>query len=82
MFIIKPRSKKQGVFSKYLSFCYCIRVIDRTGLSIGQTRQVPGVSRLDIKTLPYWFFIFLGCSARVKIVEVFDYCVSHIGQGN
>jgi len=45
------------------------------GLTIGQTRQMPGASRLNIKTLFYRFFMFLGCSPRVKIVELFDYCI-------
>ena len=40
------------------------------GLTIGQTGQMPGASRLGIKTLLYWFFIFLDCSPRVKIVEL------------
>jgi len=34
-----------------------------------------GASRLNIKTLLYRFFMFSGCSPRVKIVELFDYCV-------
>jgi len=34
-----------------------------------------GASRLKIKILLYWFFVFLGCSPRVKNVEIFDYCV-------
>jgi len=34
-----------------------------------------GASRLNIKTLLYCFFKFLGCSPRVEIVELFDYCV-------
>ena len=41
-----------------------------------------GASRLDIKTLLSWFFIFLDCSSRVKTVELFDYCVWCIGPGN
>ena len=56
--------------------------LGRAGLTIGQTGQMPGASRLNIKTLLYWFFIFLACSPRVKIVELFDYCVCYIGQGN
>ena len=54
----------------------------RAGLTIGQTGQMPGALRLNIKTLLYWFFIFLGCWPRVKIVEFFEYCVWYIGQGN
>jgi len=54
----------------------------RAGLTIGQTGQMPGASRLNIKTLVYWFFIFLGFSPGVKIVELFDYYVWYIGQGN
>jgi len=34
-----------------------------------------GASRLDIKRRLHWFFMSLGCSPRVKIVELFDYCV-------
>jgi len=30
--------------------------------------------RLNTKILFYWMFKFLGCSPRVKIVELFDYC--------
>jgi len=37
-----------------------------------------GASCLDIKTLLYWFFIFLGCSPCVKIVELIDNCVWYI----
>jgi len=33
-------------------------------------------SRLNIKTFFYWFFMFVGCSPRIKIVELFDYCVN------
>jgi len=40
-----------------------------------------GSSRLDIKKLLYWFFLFLGCSPRVKIVELFYHCVWHIRSG-
>jgi len=47
----------------------------RAGLTIGQTGKMPGASHLNIKTLFYWFSIFLGCSLRVEIVELFDYCV-------
>jgi len=47
----------------------------RAGLTIGQTGQMPEASRLNIKRLLYWFFVSLGCSPRVKIVELFDYCV-------
>jgi len=47
----------------------------RAGLTIGQTGQMPGASRLNTNTLLYWFFMFLGRSTRVKIVELFDYCV-------
>ena len=43
--------------------------------TIWQAGQMPGVSRLNIKTLLYWFFMILGCSPRVKIVELFDDCV-------
>ena len=32
-------------------------------------------SRLNIKTLLYWFFMFLGCSLGVKIAKIFHYCV-------
>jgi len=46
--------------------------ISRAGLTIGQTGQMPGASRLDIKTLLHWFVIVLGCSPCVKIVELFD----------
>jgi len=48
------------------------RVTSRAGLTIG---QMPGASRLDIKTLLYCFFIFLGCSPRVKNAELFGYWV-------
>ena len=41
----------------------------RAGLTIGQTGQIPGASRLIIKTLLYWFFMFLRCSLCVKIIE-------------
>jgi len=56
------------------------RASSRVGLTIGQTGKMPGTSRfgasrLNIKTLLYLFFMFLGCSPRVKIVELFDYCV-------
>jgi len=34
-----------------------------------------GISRLNIKILLYWFFMFLGCSLRVKNAELFDDCV-------
>jgi len=34
-----------------------------------------GASRLNTKILLYWFFMFLGCSPRVKIVELCNYCV-------
>ena len=34
-----------------------------------------GASRLNVKTLLYCFFMFLGSSPCVKIVELFDYCV-------
>jgi len=47
----------------------------QAGLTIGQTGQMPRTSRLNTKTLLYWFFTFLGCSTRVKIVQLFDYCV-------
>jgi len=46
----------------------------RAGLTNGQTGQMRGASRLNTKTL-HWFFMFLGCSLRVKIAEVFVYCV-------
>jgi len=39
----------------------------RAGLTIGQTGQMPVTSRLNIKILLYWFFMFLGCSPRVKM---------------
>jgi len=52
-------------------------VIGRAGVTIGQTGQMPGASRLNIKTLLYWIFMFLGCSPRLQIVELFDYCVYH-----
>jgi len=42
----------------------------RAGLTIGQTGQMPEASRLNIKRLLYWFFMSLGCSPRVKIVEL------------
>jgi len=38
-----------------------------------------GASRLNDKTPLYWFFMFLGCYPRVKIVELFNYCVCYIG---
>jgi len=44
-----------------------------------QTGQMHGASRLNIKTLFYWFFMFLNCSPRVKIAELFDDCVWYIG---
>jgi len=47
----------------------------RAGLIFGPSEQMPGASRLDMKTLLYWFFIFLDCSPRVKTVELFDGCV-------
>jgi len=31
-----------------------------------------GALRLNIKTLLYWFFMFLGCSPRVKIAELVE----------
>ena len=34
-----------------------------------------GASRLNVKALLYWFFMFSGCSPRVKIAELYDYCV-------
>jgi len=49
--------------------------IGRAALTIGQTGQMPSASRLNTKVFLYWFFMFLGCSPRVKIVELFDYCV-------
>jgi len=49
--------------------------VARAGLTIAQTGQMPGASRMDIKTLLYWFFVFLGCSPRVKMVELSDYWV-------
>ena len=52
-------------------------VIGRAGLTTGQTGQMPGASRLNIKTFLYWIFMFLGYSPRLKIVEIFDYCVYH-----
>jgi len=59
-----------------LRVCSVDRVRTRAGLTIGQTGQMPGASRLNIKTLFYWFFMFIGCSPRIKIVELFDYCVN------
>jgi len=38
------------------------------GLTIWQTGQMPGASRLNLKTLLFWFFICLGCLSRAKIV--------------
>jgi len=38
-----------------------------------------GASCLNIKTLLCWFFMFLGCPSRVKIVELFHYSVQYIG---
>jgi len=34
--------------------------LPRDGLTIGQTGQIPGASRLSIKTLLYCFFMFLS----------------------
>ena len=45
----------------------------RARLTIGQTGQMPGASHLNMKTLIYWFFMLLGCSPRVEIVELCDY---------
>jgi len=45
----------------------------KRGIARGLT--LLGASRLNAKTLLYWFFMFLGCSPRVKIAELFDYCV-------
>jgi len=45
----------------------------RAGLTIGQSGHVPGTSRLNIKTLLYCIFMFLGCSPDARIVELF-YC--------
>jgi len=56
------------------------RLYGRAELTIGQTGQMPGASRVNIKILLYWFFRFLGCSPRVENVELFDDCVS-IWQG-
>jgi len=53
-----------------------INIVARVGLSIRQTGQMPGASRLNIKTLLFCFFMFLGCTPRVKIAELFDYCVN------
>jgi len=44
---------------------------DKAGSTIGQTGQMPGASRLNIKRLVYWFFRYLGCPPRVNIVELF-----------
>jgi len=44
-----------------------------------QIGQMHGASRLNSKTLFYWFFMFSSCSPRVKIVELFDDCVWYIG---
>jgi len=39
-----------------------------------------GASHLYIKIpLLYCFFMFLGCSPRIKIVELFDNCIYYIG---
>ena len=59
-----------------LRVCSVDRVRTRAELTIGQTGQMPGASRLNIKTLFYWFFMFKGCSPRIEIVELFDYCVN------
>jgi len=32
--------------------------------------QMLGASRLNTKTLLYWFYMVLGCSSRVEIVDV------------
>jgi len=45
-------------------------ILARARLTIGQTGQMPGASRWNIKTLLYWFFMFLGSSPRVTIVEL------------
>jgi len=49
--------------------------IARAELTIGQTGQISGASRLETKTLLYCFFTFLSCSPRAEIVEHFDDCV-------
>jgi len=41
---------------------------------------MPGASRLNIKILLYGFFVFLGSSPCVEIVELYDYC-SGVGSG-
>ena len=65
-----------------------LKVQERAGLTIGQTGQKPGSSRIwgsrswMSKHSFYWIFMFLGCSLSLKIVELFDYCVLYIGWGN
>ena len=56
--------------------CKCVILSVRAELIVGQTGQMPGASRLNIKTLLHWFLMFLGCSPCVKIVKLFAYCVS------
>jgi len=47
--------------------------MSRAGLTMEQTGQIPGASRFNTKTLFYCFFVFSGCSPRVKIVEFLIY---------
>jgi len=52
--------------------CWYSVVVCRGGLTVGQTGQMPGASRLNIKTLFYWFFMFLAVH---NVSNLFDYCV-------
>jgi len=47
----------------------------RAGLTIRQIGQMPGASRLHNKTPLCWFFMILDCSPRLRIIELFGYCV-------
>ena len=46
----------------------------RAGLTIGQTEQMPGASRLNIKNSFTGFHVF-RLLTRVKIVQLFNDCI-------
>ena len=76
-----PRSKDKCIFYPYFrvkSLCYRQgRINHWANWANAWGLALFGVSRLNTKTLLYWIFMFLGCSPRLKIVELFDYCVYH-----
>ena len=43
-----------------------------------QIGQIHGASRFNIKTLFYWFFMFLSCSPRVKNCKAFSLGLLHL----